>query len=453
MRNTDISTDVEDAEIVAEDWHANVPRSIRKHVIFGTVLLIASFGGFGSWAFRAPLAAAVIAQGSFVATGQNKIIQHLEGGIIKDINIREGDIVEAGQVLLSLDETAAEANERELFIRQARLEATQARLLAQYRELEVLELPEIITDNLDDSEVSTIAESQRLAFRAASAARRNDISLLERNIDALGIRARGYEVQLDSHNEQLRILKDEYDTKAGLLKKGLLRKSELNILERAVAEATGQIGRLEAEISEIDQIKMKYNGQVEKARSEYKQVALTDLQAVQAELESIREKARKAKNVLARSEVLAPVAGTVVRMHYNTPGGVIESGNPIVEIIPANAPLIVEIMISRTDIDDIAQGQEAVVRLSALNQRTTPVLNGEVIYISADAVTDTTTGQAREVYVARVNLPPEELSRARGFIPTPGMPAEVMIQTAERTFVQYLTKPISDSMSRAFREQ
>ncbi len=435
------------------EWYSEVPRSIYKHVIVGVLLLVVGFGGFGAWAFRAPLAAAVIAQGSFVATGQNKIVQHLEGGIIKDLLVVEGDTVTAGDTLLSLDETAAEANERELFIRQARLEAMEARLLAQYRQDDKIRFPQGVLEMQSNNEIATILDSQKLAFDVARRARENDVSLLERNIDALSIRAKGYSVQLASHRDQLSILDEEFQSKQALLTKGLIRRSEMNVLERAKIEATGQIGRLEAEVEEIDQMVLKYETQIEKALSQYKQSALDDLQVVQAELESIREQSRKARNVLDRAEVTAPVTGTVVRMHYHTPGGVIESGKPILEILPSDAPLIVEILVARNDIDDIALGQEAVVRLSALNQRTTPVLKGELIYISADAVTDTTEGVAREVYVARVNLSPEELRRAQGFVPTPGMPAEVMIQTAERTFVQYLVKPIKDSMGRAFKEQ
>ena len=446
-------TDIIDAEVIEDQWYTAVPRSIRKHVIIGLVFLIVGFGGFGTWAFRAPLAAAVIAQGSFVATGNNKIVQHLEGGIIESLHVSEGDRVQTGDILLRLDETAARANERELFIRQARLEATQARLLAQYNEQERVTYPELIQEHWNDKEIAPIVDSQELAFRVATAARKNDVSLLERNIDALEIRLRGYEIQLRAHNEQLRILTEEYEDKLKLQDKGLIRKSEINVLQRAKIEAEGQIGRLQAEVDEISQVQRKYESQIEKALSEYRKAALDNLQTVQSELESIREKARTARNVLVRSEVVAPVDGTVVRMHYFTAGGVIETGKPIVEILPTDAPLIVEVLISRTDIDDVVLGQNAVVRLSALNQRTTPVLNGEVIYISADAITDTTTGTAREVYVARVHLPAEELERARGFIPTPGMPAEVMIQTAERTFAQYLAKPITDSMQRAFREQ
>ena len=147
------------------------------------------------------------------------------------------------------------------------------------------------------------------------------------------------------------------------------------------------------------------------------------------------------------------MSGTVVRLHYVTPGGVIEPGKPIAEIIPTDAPLIIETLIPRTDIDSVRLGQKAIVRLTALNIRTTPVLNGTVDYISADAVTEATDGIPQEVYVARITLSAEELSRVGDFVSTPGMPTEVMIQTATRTFAQYIAKPVADSMTRAFREQ
>jgi HlyD family secretion protein len=151
--------------------------------------------------------------------------------------------------------------------------------------------------------------------------------------------------------------------------------------------------------------------------------------------------------------VLAPVSGTVVRLYYHTAGGVVESGRPILEILPESEPLIIEVQIPRNDIDSVRTGQPATVRLTALNQRTTPVLNGEVFYVSADSITDTSTGVPAEVYVARISLSVDEIRRVRQFTPTPGMPAQIMIQTAERTFAQYLAKPIADSMTRAFREQ
>lgn len=434
-------------------WYKDVPRSIRSFATFGVLLMVATFGGFGSWAFLAPLAAAVIAPGSFVATGQNKIVQHLEGGIIKEIVVAEGDRVEEGAVLLRLDETASLANERELELRQQRLEATEARLLAEYEERDELVFPEPLQQARSNGDIEAIMASQTLAFNVSRRALSQDLTLLSRNSDALDVRKVGYQTQLTSHRRQLELLLEEHAAKQSLFEKNLTRRPEVLAIERVVVEAEGQIGRLEAEISEIEQIQQKYEVEIERARSEYRQAALDELQLVQAELESVREQSRKARGVLARSEVLAPVSGTIVRLHYHTAGGVIETGKPILEILPQDAPLIIEAMISRTEIDSVHTGQTAAVRLTALNQRTTPVLDGKVFYLSADAITDGKQGALQEVYLARIALGPDQLDRVPGFTPTPGMPAEIMIQTQERTFAAYITKPIVDSMSRAFREQ
>ena len=218
-------------------------------------------------------------------------------------------------------------------------------------------------------------------------------------------------------------------------------------------EADGQVGRLEAEIDELTEMRAKFDAQIAKTRDDYSRNALTQLQTIESELESVREQQRKSENILDRTAVLAPVSGTVVRLYYHTTGGVVETGRPIVEILPADAPLIIEVLVPRTNIDSVHVGQKATVRLTGLNQRTTPVLNGSVEYVSADAIADGSTGTRREVYLSRVTVAPEEMQRVQNFSPTPGMPAEIMIQTEERTFAQYLIKPVLDSMSRAFREQ
>jgi HlyD family type I secretion membrane fusion protein len=444
----------ESTDLSVQEWYEDVPRSISRHATFGLCLLVVAFGGFGIWAFRAPLAAAVIAQGGFVATGRNKIVQHLEGGIINEILVREGDEIQAGDVLLTLDQTAALANRRELQVRKSRLEATAARLGAEYRELDRLVFPDDLLSLAQvDSEIASILDGQQMSFRTARASLENDLSLLERNMKALRIRAEGYRIQHTSHIELIKLLSEEHVTKNELFENGLIRQSDVNALLRVKIEAQGQIGRLQAEVEENEQLILKHETQIQKARSLYREIALDELQIIQAEYESVREKFRKAQNVLFRSEVTAPVAGTVIRLHYFTSGGVIETGKPIAEILPSDAPLIVEILIPRTDIDSVQRGQHAIVRLSGLNARTTPVLDGVVDYVSADAISDSSTGVAREVFVARVSLTTDELARVRGFVPRPGMPAEVMIQTAERTFAQYIAKPIVDSMSRAFREQ
>ncbi|MES0828415.1 HlyD family type I secretion periplasmic adaptor subunit [Ruegeria sp. SCP11] len=444
-----VNNDPKDPEV----WYAEVPRSINRLVVVGLILLVVCFGGFGVWSFRAPLAAAVIAQGSFVATGRNKIVQHLEGGIIQEIEVVEGQAVKAGQVLMTLDQTSAEANERELFIRKIRLQAMSERLNAEYGELQRLEFSPSLMAAADDTEVMTILDGQKITFDLSRKTLLNDIALLERNMEALRIRSSGFEAQLESMLRRSEILQEEYDTKQALFEKGLVRKGDLNTIRRVQAEAQGQQARLQAEASEISQMLLRYEEQIARTRAAYREAALDELGVIEADLESVREKARQARSVLDRAVVRAPVSGTVVRLHYHTPGGVIETGEPIAEILPADAPLIIEAQIPRTEIDSVVTGQDATVRLVALNQRTTPVLNGQVFYLSADSLIEDTNGAPQEVYLARISLEPEELERVRGFIPTPGMPAEIMIQTEERTFAAYIAKPVTDSMSRAFREQ
>ena len=323
-------------------WYAEVPRSIGRLIVLVMILLVTCFGGFGVWAFSAPLAAAVIAQGSFVATGRNKIVQHLEGGIIEDILVSEGQTVKAGQVLMTLDQTSAEANQRELYVRKMRLQAMVDRLLAEYGEREKLVFSPELIEASDDVEVMTILDNQRLSFEVSRKTLLNDIALLERNIEALKIRSSGFRAQLESMERRRDILQEEYETKKSLYEKGLVRKGELNTIRRVQAEADGQLARLQSEASEIDQMLLKYTEQIARTRSAYREAALDELSVVEADLESVREKSRQASSVLARAVVRAPVDGTVVRLHYHTPGGVIETGEPIAEILPADAPLIIE---------------------------------------------------------------------------------------------------------------
>ncbi len=280
----------------------------------------------------------------------------------------------------------------------------------------------------------------------------NDVAQIARNIDALAARQRGQTIQLASLTAQHGLLSEELTSKTSLAERGVIARDTVLALRRATLDAEGQIARMQAENEEIDRMREKYATQILATRAAHREAALAELQTVQAELESVREKIRKAEDVLARTDLTAPVSGTVVRLYYHTPGGVIEPGRIIAEILPADAPLIVETLILRTDIDSVDLGQEASIRMTGLNQRTTPILTGQVAYVSADAVaTGEKTG--RDVYVVRISLAGEELRRVPHFVPKPGMPVEVMIRTEERSFAQYLVKPVIDSMSRAFREQ
>ncbi len=203
------------------DWYEGVPRSIKPYTKFGLVMVVVCFGGFGTWAATAPLAAAVIAPGSFVATGQNKVVQHLEGGVVKELLVREGDRVAEGDQLVRLDETAARANSQQLFFRQARLEAILARLHAVVRGEDRYQPPQIILDNLANPEIRAVNDSQSDNFEAAHAKYANELQMMQRNISALEFRRIGRNAQIAATRTQVGLLKDEYQRNIPFTKKDL----------------------------------------------------------------------------------------------------------------------------------------------------------------------------------------------------------------------------------------
>ncbi|MEQ9315564.1 MAG: HlyD family type I secretion periplasmic adaptor subunit, partial [Henriciella sp.] len=388
----------------------------------------------GTWSATAPLSAAVIAQGSFVATGENKIVQHLEGGIIKDLLVREGDKVIAGQSLLLLDETSANATTKQLQLRVIRLEAIRARLNAEALELDEYVPPDSVKDHMGNPDIAAVVESQRTNFKAGREKLSNELQLIEQNLAALRFRISGRQAQIESMQSQLALLREDHAAMRELFDKGVVAQSRVRVAERAILDAEGDISRLESEVQETQTQIEKYTGEMVQARDAVRQAALDEMQTVEAELEALREQTLQAQNVLNRTTISSPVAGTIVRMYYQTTGGVVESGLPIFEILPAGVPLIVEVQIPRMQIDEVKEGQAANIRLTALNQRTTPVLEGEVQYISADTIAGV-EGTQRDVYLARITISPDQIGRIPGFSPTPGMPAEVLVRTRERTFL------------------
>lgn len=435
-------------------WYADVPRDMRGPTVFGASVLMFAVFGFGVWASTAPIDGAVLTRGAFVATGQNKIVQHLEGGVIHEILVREGDVVTEGQPLIRLDDTAPRARLRRLLLRQSRLTAMEARLRAEAELAKKISFPQPLIDAASDADIRTIIVSQQLTFKARVDKLNSEISVLEQEKAAFAERMAGARLQHASVIDQISLIDEEIESKMILLNKGLIQKSEMLALKRAHSRLEGEAGRLSAEIGDIRERMVRAERQVARLENLQIKQAVEEFHDVESELQDVRERVRAAAEIVRRVEINAPVPGVVVRMGYHTPGGVIEPGKDILELLPVDEELIIEVNVRPQDIDSVSRGQSAYVRLSALNQRTTPMIPGKVIYVSADTLLD---GQKsafinEEVYVARVQLDREVVSKIPDYKPTPGMPAEVYIKTGERTFFKYLTQPIIDSMGRAFRE-
>jgi HlyD family type I secretion membrane fusion protein len=437
-------------------WYDSLPRSTRLPTIGGILVMAVMLMGFGVWGNTAPIAGAVVASGVFVVTGQNKIIQHLEGGVIREIYVREGDRVEAGQVLLDLDETMPRAELQRLFLRRLRLTAIDSRLMAEMREDGEVTFPaEIVNALATTPDAKEILDNQKLAFTARRNNLDSDIKSIDESIKALEERIQGSRVQLSAVKRQIVLLDEEIETKDRLVQAGLVRKPELMVLQRTKANLEGEIGRIMGDIGDAKERIARAVEQINGVRKTAIKTAVDQLHEIRGELADVRERMLSSKGVLDRVRVTAPVSGVVVKLRYHTNGGVVEAGKNIMELLPLKDELIIEARLRPQDIDSVKRGQKATVRLTALSQRITPMVSGDVIYLSADTLADEKKSQQvgpTDIYIVRVKLDANTIT-IPDFKATPGMPAEVYIQTAERTFFQYLVKPIHDSMARAFRER
>jgi HlyD family type I secretion membrane fusion protein len=440
---------------VIQPWYADIPRNPKLAKVAGTAIIVLTVMGFGVWGNTAPISGAVISSGIFVTSGQNKTIQHLEGGVIREIMVREGDIVQPGQLLVQLDDTAPRADMRRLLLRQIRLEAIIARLTTEAAGKPELVFPQPIQARTKDADIAEIVQAQRITFDARQSNLVNEIATHQRSIDALDEKIAGARQQLAAVHSQIKLIHQELTGKQELLARGFIRKPEVLLLQRNQANLQGELGRIGGEIGDARERIARTHEQIAGVRKTAVKAAVEQMHEIGADLNDVRERVRTAAGILDRSRITAPVKGTVVKLRYHTSGGVIEPGKNIMEIVSLLDELIIEARVRPQDIDKIKHSQTAIVRLTALNQRTTPMVNGTVIYISADALPDDklrNMPNSTDYYVVRIRLDTQTSLALRNFEPTPGMPAEVYVQTAERTFFEYLMQPLKDSMSRAFRE-
>ncbi|WP_262331923.1 HlyD family type I secretion periplasmic adaptor subunit [Bosea sp. BH3] len=442
-------------EMVSQPWYGDVPRSTRGATIAGIVIVASTVMGFGVWGNTAPIAGAVIATGVFVTTGQNKTIQHLEGGVIREILVREGDIVEPGQQLVKLDDVSPRAELRRHELKLYRLETIEARLRAEIAGSSDFAFPAHLREQSADPDIAALLVTQRLAFRARQNNIASEIAAHQKSIDALEEKITGSKIQLAGIEKQTELLKEELEGKQALLQRGYIRKPEVLSLQRLAANLTGEAGRITGDIGDSRERIARSLEQIDGVRKAAQKAASDQFQEISADLNDVRERIHTVKGILNRSVITAPVRGTVVKLRYHTSGGVIEPGKNIMEIVSLQDEMIIEARVRPQDIDKIKHSQLASVRLTALNQRTTPMVSGRVIYISADALPDEKQRAypgVPDLYVVRARLDAKSLADVHDFRPTAGMPADVYIQTTERTFFEYLLQPLKDSMARAFRE-
>lgn len=418
----------------------------------GLAILLITFVVFGLWAALAPLGGAALAPGVVVVQSHRKTVQHLEGGIVKRLLVREGDTVSRGDVLLELDDTQSAA---EMGIVQGQFisaRALEARLIAE-RDGE----PEVTYDRAwqgsNDAHIKDTVRGQNQIFLARKNAHDGERAVLEQRIGQLHSQQAGLTQLKNSKQALVTSYGEEIVDLKELLEDGFADKRRLREFERSYAQGLGDIADLGARIAAISIQVGETQLQALQIDKEFQHEVASALGEVQSAIFELRERMQVLSDRVRRAQVLAPVDGMVVGLSVHTEGGVISPGSPLLDIVPLNENLMVEARVQPLDIDRVKLGMTAEVRFSAFARANTPVFEGEVLTLSADRLIDEATGQP--YYLARITLTSESqqsLEGLEGIYLIPGMPAEVLIKTGDRTLLKYLAQPFSNMFARSFIE-
>ncbi|MBC6718648.1 HlyD family type I secretion periplasmic adaptor subunit [Aurantimonas sp. DM33-3] len=426
------------------------PISARGTILLGLAVVGTTFFGAGVWASTAPLASAVNAPGTVIIAGKRRTIQHLEGGIIKELHVREGQEVEAGQVLITLDPTQANATVMRLRNQLDTQLALEARLNAERNGDDAVTFPEELTARADDPKVSQILAGQRQEFDERRKTLVGTVELLQQKILQLDRIIDGLKSQRVSKEDQVGLIQEELGALQILLKKGLTNKSRVLELQRGSAQLNGDIGDIVAQIGRSEQQISEANMQIIQTSQQFREEVVAQLRETESKGADLRQQLLVAKDIVGRQEIRAPQSGTIQTLAVTTIGGVIAPGEVLMEIAPKDGNFLVEAQVSPLDIDNVSVGQEAEVRFSALDLRTTPVVMGKVISRSGDRIE---APNRSPFFRVQVETPPSEMKKLDSRKLQAGMPAEVLIQTGERTLINYLVKPLTDQLSRGMNEQ
>jgi len=429
----------------------NDESSIRRYVLLSCAVILLLFGGMGAWSAVASISGAVIAPGSVIVQSHRKDVQHLQGGIVSEILVKDGDAVAPGDLLVRLDETLPKANLGIITSQLDELQARKARLAAELADQPEPDFPDHLTQRDDDPIVSGVLEGQRTLLKARRDSLNGERSQLRERVGQLNQEILGLEAQRDAKHQEIALIEDELSGLLGLEKKGLVPKTRVVALKRQAAQLNGDRGRFIAEIARAKGRIGETEIQIIQLEKDRRTEVVTELRDGQTRISELLERKVAAEDQLKRIEVRAPIGGYVHQMAFHTVGGVVQAGETIMQIVPAKDVLLIEARLDPADIDQVFVGQEAVVRFPSFNQRTTPELNGKILHISADVSQDA-RGEI-DFYTAHVTLAGNEIQRLGARKLVPGMPAETFLQTGARTALSYLLKPLSDQFEKAFREE
>ena len=380
------------AEGPAPQTRARRSMGVGPTMVFGVIVVAVFLGGFGGWAAFAPLESAAIAQGVVSVSGKRKTVQHLEGGIVAGILVKEGEVVAAGQALVVLEDTRARASFSLLQAQNRSAAALKARLEAERDGLAEIRWPAWLHKAVAEDAGDDVLATQERIFRARARSLENRTAIYRRQIEQLRAEAAGLEEEVETQDRQLALLQEEIAALRALVAKGVEGKPRLLALQRAKAEVAGARARNRSQAARVGQRVEETLLTIAELGNERLNGVVAELREVETRMSDLRERVASARNVLSRTRVLAPVSGTVVNLRVFTRGGVVGSGDALMDLVPSGDRLVVEARVEPTDIDTVHPGLPAQVRLTAFSQLTTPTLSGKVVRVSADRLVDERTG-------------------------------------------------------------
>ncbi|MBL8698392.1 MAG: HlyD family type I secretion periplasmic adaptor subunit [Alphaproteobacteria bacterium] len=425
---------------------------LRSTVVAGLVVIVAFVGAFAGWSLFAQLDSAVIAQGRIVSDSQRKIVQHLEGGILRELLVREGDVVRAGQAVALLDTTQSDSQLGQLVGQINAVQARIARLRAEQEGERKLVLPEDLRGKAQSEPAlaETLLAQQRL-FEARWRAHDSAIAVVRKRIDQIHEEMTAAQAQLTAVTLRISSLEDELRGARQLLSQGFERRTRVLDLERSLADLRGKLGEYRGFIARGEQMVAGANLEIGNQTDMRLSDIARELQEARVLEADLTDRIRAARDVRQRREIVSPQDGTVTDIRLVTPGGVIGPGQPVMDIVPLDDELIVEARVMPQDSDSVRAGLPTQIRLTAYKRAIAPLVDGELTYISADMLQDVRTGD--RYFLARARLSRDSLAQWRNVKLNPGMPAEILILTGERRAIEYLVQPLFERFHRAMREE
>lgn len=430
---------------------ATPPTQVRKLVLWMIFLGFGLFGGLGTWAAITPMTSAVIAPGTFKVVGDKLVIQHLDGGIVREINVHEGDPVEAGQVLVRLDATRIEAQVAILRSQLAASVSRNDRLLAEQIDKDRYEISdELVAMLKEDPSLEPVVASQQDIFQSNREMFAGEVALFEGRIEQLEEQLISIDKRRASFQERYELISAELKDLEDLYAQGLVTKTRVTRLREDEITLITNVGIAEGERINVTQRISEVEERILQTRRDRMQMIADERQILQAQIFDVRQRLDATLEVLDRVVIRAPRAGRVVNLNVNTLGGVVVASAPVLEIVPGDTEFIIESRVSPADVDEVILGGSARVRLSAYSFRSTPPVMGEVKNISADSLVDPDTGES--YYQIDVALHKNAMDTLPHIKLLPGMPAQVMLETGEQTLGEYLINPVLAGAEMALAE-